>query len=117
MDQREATDFRGIPVTTVPRTLVDLAAVLDLDDLARACHEAGVKYGTTPADVEAVLARRPNSPGAAKLQAVLAAMCVSRSACSSGAFLTASGETVCRCPAPTGRPEGAAWTAAGLSTG
>jgi very-short-patch-repair endonuclease len=71
MDPREATVFRGIPVTTVPRTLVDLAAVLDQDEVARACHEAGVRYRTTPAHVDAVLARRPNSPGAAKLQAVL----------------------------------------------
>jgi hypothetical protein len=71
MDPRDATRFRGIPVTTLPCTLVDLAAVLDLDDLARACHEAGVRHGTTPAQVEAVLARRPNSPGGAKLRAVL----------------------------------------------
>jgi len=47
--------WRGIPVTTVARTLVDLAAVLAADDLARACHEAGVRHGTTPADVEAAL--------------------------------------------------------------
>jgi hypothetical protein len=37
----ERTTHRGIPITTVPRTLVDLAAHLSLDDLARACHEAG----------------------------------------------------------------------------
>ena len=36
---------------------------LAIDDLARACHEAGVRHGTTPADVEAVLARRPHSRG------------------------------------------------------
>jgi len=71
IDRRDATVFRRIPVTTVSRTLVDLAAVLALDDLARACHEAGVLYHTTPAQVEAVLARRPNSPGAAKLRGVL----------------------------------------------
>src|SRR5205807_6278644 len=40
LDPRDGTVFRGIPVTTVPRTLVDLAAVLDIDQLARACHEA-----------------------------------------------------------------------------
>jgi len=37
------------------QTLVDLAASLSLDALARACHEAGVRYGTTPAQVHAVL--------------------------------------------------------------
>ncbi len=67
----EATSWRGIPVTTPARTLVDLAGVLSEDELARACHEAGVRHGTTPAQVEAVLARRPNSPAAAKLRAVL----------------------------------------------
>jgi hypothetical protein len=67
----DATTWHGIPTTTVPRTLVDLAASLRLDDLARACHEAGVRYQTTPAQVEQVLARRPSTPGAANLRAVL----------------------------------------------
>ena len=71
LDTRDVMTFRGIPVTTVPRTLVDLAAVLDESDLARACHEAGVLYGTKPAHVEVVLARSGNPPGAAKLRAVL----------------------------------------------
>jgi very-short-patch-repair endonuclease len=63
------TLWNGIPVTTVPQTLVDLAAELSLDDLARACHEAGVKFRTTPAQVNAV--RHPNTKGAANLRAVL----------------------------------------------
>lgn len=67
----ETTTFRGIPVTRVPRTLVDIASGLSLDDLARACHEAGVKYRTTPAEVEAILVRRPRTKGAAKLRKVL----------------------------------------------
>jgi very-short-patch-repair endonuclease len=50
---------------------VDLAAVLSAEDLARACHEAGVKYGTTPREVRAVLARRPNTKGSQKLREVL----------------------------------------------
>jgi hypothetical protein len=66
----ERTTHRGIPITTVPRTLVDLASDLSLDALARACHEAGVKYDTTPAQVEAVLAKRRRTRGAAKLRAV-----------------------------------------------
>jgi len=71
MDRREATLFRGIPVTTVPRTLVDLAAVLPEDDLARAVHEAEVLYRMRPEQVEVVLARRPNTSGAGKLRRVL----------------------------------------------
>jgi very-short-patch-repair endonuclease len=70
-EARDATRWRGIPVTTVPRTLVDLSSWLSLDALARACHEAGVRYGTTARHVEAVLARRPNSPSASKLRRVL----------------------------------------------
>jgi very-short-patch-repair endonuclease len=63
--------IRDIPVTTPARTLVDLAAVLALEKLARACHEAGVRYETTPAQVELVLERRPSSPGATKLRRIL----------------------------------------------
>ncbi|MDP9209274.1 MAG: hypothetical protein M3O65_12435 [Actinomycetota bacterium] len=58
-------------MTTVARTLLDLAAVLDAAQLARACHEAGVRHHTTPTQVEAILARRPNTPGAGRLRAVL----------------------------------------------
>jgi hypothetical protein len=71
LDPKDSTTWRGIPITTVPRTLTDLAAYLPTDDLARACHEAGIRHRTTPAMVEAVLARRPNSPGATKLRYIL----------------------------------------------
>jgi very-short-patch-repair endonuclease len=67
----DAMKWRRIPVTSFARTLVDLAAVLSVNDLARACHEAGVRYRTTPAQVEAVLKRRPTSPGAANLREIL----------------------------------------------
>ncbi len=63
--------WKNIPITSPPRTLVDLAAVLSAEALARACHEAGVKYGTTPRQVEAVLKRKPNAVGAAKLRAII----------------------------------------------
>lgn len=68
---RDGTTWHGIPVTTVARTLVDVAAVLDPGALSRACHEAEVRHRATPADVEAVLARRPTSRGAARLRAIL----------------------------------------------
>ena len=71
LNARDMTRVRGIPVTTVPRTLVDIAAALSDEALARACHEAGVRYRTTPAQVEAVLAERPQSPGARKLRRVI----------------------------------------------
>jgi very-short-patch-repair endonuclease len=68
---RNTATLDGIPITTVPCTLVDLAAALGFDDLARACHEAGVRYRTTPRQVEAVLARRPNAPGGRSLRSIL----------------------------------------------
>jgi very-short-patch-repair endonuclease len=71
LDARDAIRVNGIPVTNVPRTLVDLAATLDRDALTRACHEADVLYRTTPDNVEAILARRPASKGAATLRAIL----------------------------------------------
>ena len=64
-----ATTHRGIPVTTVAQTVANLAAELDDDQLARVFHEANVRYGTTPAHVEAVM--RPNAPGAGKLKCVM----------------------------------------------
>jgi hypothetical protein len=71
VDPADAATRRQIPVTTIARTLTDLAGDLPLDALARACHEAGVRYRTTPAHVEAVLARRPNTPGAGKLRHII----------------------------------------------
>jgi hypothetical protein len=70
-DLRDGTSWRGVPVTTVPRTIVDLAAVLPEDDLARAFHEATVKHRSKPDQVERVLSRRHNWPGAATLRRVL----------------------------------------------
>jgi very-short-patch-repair endonuclease len=71
LDPADVTIFNAIPVTTVPRTLVELAAELSADALARACHEAGVRYGVTPKAVEAALERRPNSPGARNLRRIM----------------------------------------------
>ena len=66
-----ATRFRGIPVTNAPRTLIDIAADLPEDELAKACHEAGVRFGTTPRQVDLLLARRPRTKGAAKLRRII----------------------------------------------
>jgi Transcriptional regulator, AbiEi antitoxin len=69
-DRSDATVCRGIPVTTVARTIVDVAGELPEPELARACHEAGIRYGLTPNAVVQVLDRRPRSPGARKLRRV-----------------------------------------------
>jgi hypothetical protein len=65
----DTTRWRGIPTTSVPRTLIELAATLPLDDLARACHELDVRHGVRP---EATLAAAAGAPGVAKLRAVMA---------------------------------------------
>jgi Transcriptional regulator, AbiEi antitoxin len=67
--REDGTTWRGIPVTTVPRTLIDLAPRLSEAELARACHEAGVLHKVTPAMVERLLL--PNTPGGATLRAVM----------------------------------------------
>jgi hypothetical protein len=69
-DPRDATTWRSIPTTTIPRTLVNLAALLDEDELARAVHEAEIRR-VKPDAIEAILARRHNWPGARKLRRIL----------------------------------------------
>lgn len=63
-------ELHRIPITTVPRTLVDLAGRLSLDALARAAHEAEARHGVDATAVLASLGRRPNSPGAANLREI-----------------------------------------------
>ena len=71
IDPRDKTTYNDIPITTIPRTLVDVAGRLDDDQLARAVHEAFVRFRVKPDRVEAVLAQRPNAPGAARLRAMV----------------------------------------------
>jgi hypothetical protein len=54
------TEWKGIPITTVPQTLIDLTPSLPTDQLARAAHEAQVRFGT-----------RPNPAMPPKLRAIL----------------------------------------------
>jgi very-short-patch-repair endonuclease len=71
MHPSDAAVARGIPVTNLARTIVDLAAVLSAEQLALACHEAGVLHDLTPRQVTAVLRRRPTTPAAGKLRLVM----------------------------------------------
>jgi hypothetical protein len=61
----------GIPITSVPRTLLDMAPRLSPSKLTRACHEAWVRHNVTPAHIEACIARNPAKPGRAKLRVAL----------------------------------------------
>lgn len=64
----DATAWYGVPVTIVPRVLLDLATRLPPPDLARACHEAWVRHHITPRHVDACIARNLGKPGASKLR-------------------------------------------------
>jgi hypothetical protein len=72
LDRRDMTVVNLIPVTTVPVTLVHLAATLDDEELAKAVHLAHVIYRVGPKQVEAALARMPRAKGAARLRAIIA---------------------------------------------
>lgn len=62
----------GIPITTVPRTLLDLASILDRRGLERALNEAEVRQLGDTLSIADLLARHPRRRGAATLQAILA---------------------------------------------
>jgi hypothetical protein len=68
---RDSTIWKGIPVTSPAETLIDIAPDLSAEELARACHEAGVRHYTKPRQVKAALAQRPRTAGAGKLWAVM----------------------------------------------
>jgi len=61
----------GIPITIVPRIVLDLAPASTTKELTRLCHEAWVRHGVTARQVEACIARNPRKPGAAKLRRAL----------------------------------------------
>jgi very-short-patch-repair endonuclease len=63
----------GLPVSSVARTLVDLAGVLTAQQLERSCHRAEVLRLLDAAQVERVLASR-RSRGARNLRAALATL-------------------------------------------
>jgi very-short-patch-repair endonuclease len=67
----DASICRGVPVTTVARTLVDLARWLTEPVLAQACHQGLVRFQIAPDSVESVLSRLPNARGARTLRRVL----------------------------------------------
>jgi very-short-patch-repair endonuclease len=68
----EVTRHHGLPITTVARTLLDLAGVLGPAALARAVNEAEFRRLADPLGLPALLERHPRRPGAAALRAILA---------------------------------------------
>ena len=67
----QASTCRGVPALSPAAVLVELAATLEDEPLGQACHEAGVRYGTTPKDVARVLLHCPNAKGRANLERIL----------------------------------------------
>lgn len=68
-DERAVVD--GIPVTTVPRTILDLAAVARRRDVERAFNEVEVRQLTDPLSIPDLLQRYPRRRGTAVLRAIL----------------------------------------------
>lgn len=69
----EVTVRSGIPITTVPRTLLDLGTVLDPHDLTAAVNEAEHRELSDPLSLPALLERHAGERGAGRLRAVLEA--------------------------------------------
>jgi very-short-patch-repair endonuclease len=67
----ERSTHRGIPTTTVPRTLLDLSAVVRLDTLRSALRQAEQLRLTDPLSLHDLAERYPRRPGLASIRALL----------------------------------------------
>lgn len=67
----EVTVKNGIPITSMPRTILDLATVLDADALARAVEEAEFQRLSDPLSLPAILKRHQGERGTRALRRVL----------------------------------------------
>jgi very-short-patch-repair endonuclease len=68
----DVTILRSVPITSVARTLVDLAAVLPAQVVERAMHEAEVLRLFDARKLQEALARAPTARGTRRLRAMLA---------------------------------------------
>ena len=68
----EITAQRGIPVTTVERTIIDLASVLDRDRLGRAVHQTDILRLLDLHSLTSLMERHRGRRGIARLRLVLA---------------------------------------------
>ena len=67
----ETTIHHGIPITTVPRTLFDLAATIDQRQLELAINEAEIKRLWDELSLDDLLYRYPRRPGTVNVRAAL----------------------------------------------
>jgi hypothetical protein len=68
----EVTVCSGVPVTTVPRTLLDLASVVERRHVERAIQEADVRRLHDPLSLLDLVARYPGRRGTPLIKAILA---------------------------------------------
>lgn len=69
----EITTLRGIPVTTVARTLLDLASLLSYDDMESALRQAEYNGATPLPSLPQLMDRYPSRPGVPMLRRLLEA--------------------------------------------
>ena len=67
----DVATFDAIPITIVPRVLIDMAPSTSPQELARLCHEAWIKHRTKPEQIERCIARNPAKHGIGKLRRAL----------------------------------------------
>lgn len=67
----DVTTHRGIPVTTIARTLLDVAATLSEPSLARTVEQTEIRRLFDLTAVEHTLKRNPNHPGVRRLRRAL----------------------------------------------
>jgi very-short-patch-repair endonuclease len=71
LDRRDTTRRFGLPITTVPRTLLDCAEVLDGRTFERMIEDAFAQKRVTERQLRAVIARSPGRRGGAVLAGLL----------------------------------------------
>jgi len=69
--RHDVTNMRGIPVTSVARTICDLAATEEAKDVEHAFQEALYRRIVSERALAAILKREPNRRGAAVIRALL----------------------------------------------
>jgi very-short-patch-repair endonuclease len=67
----EVTTENGIPLTTIPRTLLDLAPVLPPSQVERALNEAEIRQRTDPLSLLDLIDRHRHRPGIRVIRALL----------------------------------------------
>jgi len=73
MDPKEVTELAGVPLTVVPRTILDLARFVRARELEQAVAYAERHDLTSRAELLSLLERRPRQPGTRALRALLEA--------------------------------------------